>query len=135
MFIPFIPDLSVPVFNSLGSGAVLSPTIGEVLAWMLIAALVGSLLGLLREGVRGSEGTYAEKKTAAETHPAPVAPAHGYREAEPSWSGVGFIHTPGAFGLRTMSSKDPSLHHGVGASWQPGLADSRAPSTSSAGAP
>jgi hypothetical protein len=65
MFIPKI--LSVPVFSVLGSGAVLSPTVGEVLASMLIAAFVGSLLGVLREGLRGTERPRAAEKTVAES--------------------------------------------------------------------
>jgi len=45
-----IPEIvSLPVLSSLGSGTVLWPTLGGVLAWMLVAAVVGTLLGLLRE--------------------------------------------------------------------------------------
>lgn len=48
--------LSVPMFSSLGSGTVLYPTVGAVLAWMLIAGFVGSVLGMLRTGLRAPEG-------------------------------------------------------------------------------
>jgi hypothetical protein len=79
MFTPEI--LTVPIFSALDGGAVAWPTIGAVLASMLIAAFVGSALGVLREGLRGIERTRTEKKTVAETHPAPVVPAHGCCEA------------------------------------------------------
>jgi len=79
MFIPEI--LTVPVFSALDGGAVPWPTVGAVLAWMLIAALVGTSLGLLREGLRGTERTRAAEKTVGESAPAPVAPAHGCCEA------------------------------------------------------
>jgi ABC-type antimicrobial peptide transport system permease subunit len=73
MFIPEI--LSVPVFSALGSGAV--PTSGAVLAWMLIAAFVGSLLGVLRAALRGTAQTRVANTRVVESHLAPVAPAHG----------------------------------------------------------
>jgi hypothetical protein len=79
MFIPEI--LTVPMFSVLDGGAVAWPTIGAVLAAMLMAAFVGSALGVLREGLRGTERTRMEKKSGAETHPAPVAPVHACREA------------------------------------------------------
>ncbi|MFI5398600.1 MAG: hypothetical protein ACHQ9S_23985 [Candidatus Binatia bacterium] len=79
MFTPEI--LTVPVFNALGSGTVLWPTIGATLAWMLIAAFVGSSLGLLREALRGTERTRVAKKRVVESHLAPVAPAHDCCEA------------------------------------------------------
>jgi hypothetical protein len=79
MFTPEI--LTVPMFSVLDGGAVAWPTIGAVLAWMLIAACVGSGLGILREAVRGPERTRAAKKTVAETHSARVAPIHVCREA------------------------------------------------------
>jgi len=41
--------ISVPILSSLGSGAELFPTAGSVLAWALVAALVGTALGILRE--------------------------------------------------------------------------------------
>ena len=75
MFTPEI--LSVPVFSMLDGGAVLWPTIGAVLVWMLIAAFVGSALGLLREGLRGTEPPRVARKKIAESRPAPIAPAHG----------------------------------------------------------
>jgi hypothetical protein len=73
--------LSVPVFSALGSGAVVWPTVGAVLAWMLIAAFVGSSLGLLREVLRGRERTRVANKRVVESHLAPVAPAHDCRAA------------------------------------------------------
>jgi hypothetical protein len=75
MFTPEI--LTVPIFSVLDGGAVPWPTIGAVLAWMLIAAFVGSSLGLLREGLRGTQR--AAKKTVAE--PPLATPAHGCCEA------------------------------------------------------
>jgi len=78
MFTPEI--LSVPVFSMLDGGAVLWPTIGAVLVWMLIAAFVGSALGLLREGLRGTEPTHVARKKIAESHVG-VAPTHGCCEA------------------------------------------------------
>jgi hypothetical protein len=78
MFTPEI--LSVPVFSMLDGGAVLWPTIGAVLVWMLIAAFVGSALGMLREGPRGTEPTRAARKKTAGSH-AGMAPAHGCCEA------------------------------------------------------
>ncbi|MFI5397907.1 MAG: hypothetical protein ACHQ9S_20405 [Candidatus Binatia bacterium] len=78
MFTPEI--LTVPVFNALGSGTVLWPTVGAVLAWMLIAVFVGSSLGLLREALRGTERTRVAKKRVVESHLTPVAPAHGCGE-------------------------------------------------------
>jgi ABC-type antimicrobial peptide transport system permease subunit len=71
--------LSVPVFSALGGGAV--PTSGAVFAWMLIAAFVGSSLGVLREVLRGTARTRVANKRAVESHLAPVAPAHGCCEA------------------------------------------------------
>ena len=41
--------VSLPILSSLGSGAALWPTAGGVIAWMLLAALVGSALGILRD--------------------------------------------------------------------------------------
>jgi hypothetical protein len=73
--------LTVPIFSALDGGAVAWPTIGAVLAAMLMAAFVGSALGVLREGLRGAERSRAEKKAVAEAHPAPVVPAHGCCEA------------------------------------------------------
>ena len=73
--------LSVPVFSALDGGAVPYPTIGAVLAWMLIAACVGASLGWLREGLRKAEPTRAAKKTVGESRLAPVALADGCCEA------------------------------------------------------
>ena len=47
--------LSVPIFSSFDLGAVAWPTIGAVLAWLLIAALVGTALGMLREVAAGAQ--------------------------------------------------------------------------------
>lgn len=45
-----IPQILLhPVLSGFGSGTVASPTVALVLAWLLVAALVGSLLGILRE--------------------------------------------------------------------------------------
>ena len=79
MFTPEI--LSVPVFSMLDGGAVLWPTIGAVLVWMLIAAFVGSALGLLREGLGGTERTRVARKKIAESNVAGVTPTHGCCEA------------------------------------------------------
>ncbi len=79
MFTPEI--LTVPVFSALGSGAVPFPTIGAVLAWMLIAAFVGSALGLLREALRGTERRRVENRRVVELPAAPVARARECRAA------------------------------------------------------
>jgi hypothetical protein len=46
--------LLTPVLSSLGSGTVNLPTVGAVLAWLLVAALVGTGLAILREATRGA---------------------------------------------------------------------------------
>ncbi len=79
MFTPEI--LTVPVFSAWGSGAVLYPTVGVVLVWMVIAAFVGSALGLLREGLRVPAGRRADSLTIAGRHGAPVASARECCEA------------------------------------------------------
>lgn len=71
--------LSAPVFSFLDGGAVLWPSIGAVLAWMLVAAFVGTSLGLLREALRGTQRRPAEKAAAPQI--ARVAPAHDCCEA------------------------------------------------------
>jgi hypothetical protein len=38
-----------PILSSLGSGSAAWPTIGAVIGWSLVAALVGSALGILRQ--------------------------------------------------------------------------------------
>ncbi len=73
MFTPEI--LTVPIFSALDGGAVLWPTIGAVLAWMLVAAFVGSALGVLRQAVGAPIRKRAEKSRVAEVHVAPVASA------------------------------------------------------------
>ncbi len=70
MFTPQI--LSIPVLSVLGSGTVLYPTVGAVLAWTVIAAFVGSALGLLRESLHAAERGHARAAKAVER---PVAPA------------------------------------------------------------
>ncbi len=77
-----IPEiLSVPIFSALGSGTVLYPTVGAVLAWMLIAALVGSALGVLREGLRAPEQRRADSTNVVVLHAASGARARECREA------------------------------------------------------
>ncbi len=44
--------VSLPVLSSFESGGTDWTMVGMVLGWMLIAALVGSALGVLREGTR-----------------------------------------------------------------------------------
>ncbi len=73
MFTPEI--LTVPMFSALGSGAVLYPTIGLVLAWAVIVAFVGSALGVLREGLRVPEQRRADRTTVARRPVTPAAPA------------------------------------------------------------
>ena len=51
MFI-FPQIFSAPLLSGLSNGTADSPTLGVVLAWLLIAALVGSALGILRERSR-----------------------------------------------------------------------------------
>ncbi len=75
MFTPEI--LTVPVFNALGSGAVLYPTVGLVLAWMVIVAFVGSALGLLREGL---DMPKRHRLGSTKVAHRPVTPAAGTRE-------------------------------------------------------
>jgi hypothetical protein len=48
---------------------------------MLIAAFVGSALGLLREGLGGTERTRVARKKIAESNVAGVTPTHGCCEA------------------------------------------------------
>ncbi len=79
MFTPEV--LTVPVFGALGSGAVVYPTIGAVLVWMLTAAFVGSVLGLLREALRTPQRRRGETRRAVELPAAPAARAPEYREA------------------------------------------------------
>ncbi len=70
MFTPQI--LSIPVLSVLGSGTVLYPTVGAVLAWTVIAAFVGSALGLLRESLRPAKRRDARAAKAADRPVAPV---------------------------------------------------------------
>ncbi len=73
MFTPEI--LTVPMFSVLGSGAVLYPTIGVVLAWAVIAAFVGSVLGLLREGLGAAEQRRADHTKVVHRPATPAAVA------------------------------------------------------------
>jgi hypothetical protein len=61
--------MSLPVLSGLDAGVMQWPTIGAVLAALLIAALVGTALGLLREAVsptqRGRVEELAEPERAA----------------------------------------------------------------------
>lgn len=71
--------LSLPVLSGLDAGAMQWPTIGAVLASLLIAAFVGTMLGLLREAVIGTQRRRAEK--VAEPQHAAVTRDHGCCEA------------------------------------------------------
>ena len=44
---------SIPLMSSIGSGTIEWPTLGALLAWTLLSALVGSGLGVLRAGLQG----------------------------------------------------------------------------------
>lgn len=69
----FTPEIvTIPLFSALDGGMIAYPTIGAVLAWMLIAAFVGSALGLLGEAFRGTTPARVEAKTMAETRVAPA---------------------------------------------------------------
>ena len=71
--------LSLPILSGLDAGVIQWPTIGAVLASLLIAALVGTALGLLREAVGPTQRGRAEK--AAEPQLAAVADDHRYCKA------------------------------------------------------
>jgi tetrahydromethanopterin S-methyltransferase subunit C len=71
--------LSLPVLSGLDAGAMQWPTIGAVLVSLLIAALVGTVLGLLREAAIGMQRRPGEKVAAPQC--AAVADDHGYCEA------------------------------------------------------
>ena len=46
-----LPQIVVaPILSSLGSGSATWPTVGAVMVWFLVAAFVGSALGILHEG-------------------------------------------------------------------------------------
>ncbi|MBI4517036.1 MAG: hypothetical protein HY699_14605 [Deltaproteobacteria bacterium] len=50
-----IPQVfTLPVLAGIGSAGADWPSIGALLGWFLVAALVGSALGLLREGSRAT---------------------------------------------------------------------------------
>ena len=44
--------MSAPVFGTLSSGGADWPTLGAVIGWLLLAAVVGSALGILQRGTR-----------------------------------------------------------------------------------
>ena len=67
--------LSLPVFSGLDAGAMQWPTIGAMLAWLVIAAFVGTTLGLLREAVSGTQRRRVAR--VAEPQLVAVAPDHG----------------------------------------------------------
>jgi hypothetical protein len=59
--------LSLPLLSGLDSGTLAFPVLGNVLVWTLIAALVGSALGFMRElSGRGVAGV-ASRSTAHPT--------------------------------------------------------------------
>jgi len=43
---------SIPLMSSIGSGTIEWPTLGALFVWTIVAALVGSGLGVLRAGLR-----------------------------------------------------------------------------------
>lgn len=43
-----------PIFNGIGSGTIEWPTIGAVLGFFLVAAFVGTILGMLRDSAKRS---------------------------------------------------------------------------------
>jgi amino acid transporter len=71
--------MSLPVLSGLDAGVMQWPTIGAVLAALLIAALVGAALGLLREGISPTRPGRAEE--VAEPRLAAVADDHRYCKA------------------------------------------------------
>ena len=52
--------MAVPLMAAIGSEATW-PTLGAVLAWTLVAALIGSGIGLLRGGVHGASAPTRRK--------------------------------------------------------------------------
>ena len=71
--------VSVPLLNSLGSGTMVFPTVGIVLAWFMVAALVGAGLGILRQAIYGAP---TATRSANDTHKAPSLDAdHAHQEA------------------------------------------------------
>ena len=48
----FTQFASIPLMSSFGSGTIEWPTLGALFMWTIVAALVGSGLGVLRAGLR-----------------------------------------------------------------------------------
>ena len=71
--------VSLPVLSGLDAGVMQWPTIGAVLAALLIAALIGTALGLLREGVSPVQRSRAQE--VAEPHLVAIADDHRYPKA------------------------------------------------------
>jgi len=71
---------TVPLLSSLGSGAATWPTVGVVFAWAMIAALVGSALGILRE-YRRSAATPADREQVVTLPTISREHGHVHREA------------------------------------------------------
>jgi len=71
---------AIPLLNSLGSGASTWPTVGAVFAWAMIAALVGSALGILRE-YRRDVSTRVDDEQIVSFPTIAHDSTHGHREA------------------------------------------------------
>ncbi len=78
MFTPLI--LTIPIFSAVASGAVVWPTMGSVLMWMLIV-FVGCALVLIGGAVRETKRGRAANKKIADSALAPIAPVHADRQA------------------------------------------------------
>jgi len=72
--------ITSPLLANLGSGAATWPTVGALLAWAMIAALVGSALGILRE-YRRNAATPAASERVVSLQAIVHDPTHGHREA------------------------------------------------------
>jgi hypothetical protein len=68
--------MSLPVLSGLDAGVMQWPTIGAVLAALLIAALVGTALGLLREAVSPTPRRRVEELAAPELAAVPDDPRY-----------------------------------------------------------
>ena len=75
------PVMSLAVWSSLGSGTADWPTVGAVLGWMLLAALVGSGLGILRDSTRGARTTAGVGVKDAPAPTADLSVDRSHREA------------------------------------------------------
>jgi hypothetical protein len=78
-----LPQIVVtPILASLGSGSATWPTVGAVMVWLLLAALVGSALGILSEYARTTRtADQSHGSNAPVVRHQPVAFDHGHREA------------------------------------------------------